>query len=328
MQVRRVQEMGGATLLVSLPKDWAKSVSLRKGSTVSIEQASDGGLLIYPFDEASESRPDKEIEIEYPSKYSNRSTPNEITAAYLLGYDQIRVKGRHRISINDRSEILSSIKLLIGLEVVEENAFSITTQFLVDKTAVEPSKIFRRISSIVRAMISDTIKQLTSTESYPFESIAQRDDEVDRLHFLLVRLIRTAIREPRTAGKYGLSAIDCLDFRVAASSLETAGDYAVELSNSVPSLKGAERALKSRIVQMETLLDSIQVNATLCFSRKDFELAQKVFEECEMLNQVLRGFRESPENVLPGVLHFADTVERIARCQRDIADLVSPMSPA
>ena len=59
-------------------------------------------------------------------------------------------------------------------------------------------------------------------------------------------LIRSAVREPRAAGKFGLTSIDCLDYRVAANSLETAGDYAVELSNSISELGRISTDLKTK----------------------------------------------------------------------------------
>ena len=59
MEMRRLQEMGGATLLVSLPKEWTKLASLKKGSVVSLEEASDGGLMIYPVREASDEKEEK-----------------------------------------------------------------------------------------------------------------------------------------------------------------------------------------------------------------------------------------------------------------------------
>jgi len=129
---RKLQEMGGATLLVSLPKEWVRRASLKKGSLVSIDESADGGLIIYPSKEGVDGRPDREIDIAYPSKYSNEGIPNEITAAYLLGYEMIRIAGREPISSRDRERIISSIKLLIGLEVVEEDSRSITSQFLVE----------------------------------------------------------------------------------------------------------------------------------------------------------------------------------------------------
>jgi len=328
MQVRKLQEMGGATLLVSLPKEWVRRTALKKGSAVAVDESADGGLLIYPSREGADERQDREIEISYPSKYSNEGLPNEITAAYLLGYDLIRVKGTDAIASRDRERIISSIKLLIGLEVVEEDARTIASQFLVDKMAVEPSKIFLRISTIVRAMISDTLRQLTSGQLSVFESVAQRDDEVDRLHFLLVRLIRTAVREPLSAGKFGLTAIDCLDYRVAASSLETAGDYAVELSNSVSRLGIIPMAVRQRIEELRDLLDSIQSNAVRSFTQRDFKLAQLVLEDSIRFERMITSLRDVSNDSPIEILHLVDTLERIARCQRDIGDLVSPMGPA
>jgi phosphate uptake regulator len=328
MQIRKLQEMGGATLLVSLPKEWIRKTELKKGSPVSIDESPDGGLVIFPAKEGNEDHHEREIDIQYPSRFSNEGLPNEITAAYLLGYDMIRITGKDLIASKDRERIISTIKRLIGLEVVEEDALSITTQFLVDKTAVEPSKIFRRISTIVRAMISDTLRQIASEEPNVFQSVAQRDDEVDRLHFLLVRLIRTAVREPLSAGKFGLTSIEFLDYRVAASSLETAGDYAVELSNSVSRLGYVPRELQPKFEEVKHLLDTIQSDSVRSFIQRDFRLARKVLEDSIKLEKLIGSLRELSNDSPAEILHLADTIERIARCQRDIADLVSPMAPA
>lgn len=325
MEVRRLQEMGGATLLVSIPKEWVRSASLKKGSVVSIEESSDGGLMIYPVSESSSDR--KEIELSNPSRFGSEKISSEITAAYLLGYDLIKIRDQHRISPKDRDRIIAAIKRLIGLEIVEEDARSITSQFLVDNTAVEPSKIFRRISSIVRAMISDSLRYLTSGDSSQFDSISQRDDEVDRLHFLLVRLIRSSVRDRRAAGKFGLTTIDCLDYRVAANSLETAGDYAVELSDSISKLGSLDAGLQERVLKITDLIDTIQDNATRGFLGKDFTIAQSVFKDYDVLEVTLNELRSSPNSSL-NLLHFAETLEKISRCEHDIADLVSPMGPA
>lgn len=324
MEIRKLQEMGGATLLVSVPKKWIRTKSLIKGSEVTIEETTDGGLLIYPVKSDAE-KPEKEIEIENPSRYGSERTPSEITAAYLLGYDLIRVKGKNRISHEERDRIISSIKRLIGLEIVEEDERSITSLFLVDNTVVEPSKIVRRVSSLVRAMITDTLNHVINRETTNFESVAQRDDEIDRLHFLLVRLIRNAVRDPRAAGKYRLSPIDCLDYRVATSSLETAGDYAVELSNAVSTLEPIPNESLDQLSQISLLLDSIQLDTLSCFLSKDFEIAKRVFDKYAQLENALRNFRMSSRSS-PNLLHLAETIERIAHSERDVADLVSPTS--
>jgi phosphate uptake regulator len=327
MQLRRVQEMGGATFLVSIPKEWARSVSLKKGSVLSIESSGDGGLLIYPVEDSTNIKEEKEIVIDYPSKYGIPSLSGEITGAYLLGYDLIKIKGKYRISSIDRETAISAIKKLIGLEVVEEDAISITCQFLVDNTAVEPSKIFRRISTIVRAMVSDTIKQLATQETNLFESVSERDDEVDRLHFLIVRLIRTAVRDPRAAAKFGLNSIDCLDYRVAASLLETAGDYAVELSDAISEIEFLDENLKKELASISENLDFIEDGAVRGFIAKDYTITRDVLERYKDFEDRLSKFRKDNEASMgfAELLHVTDIIERIARCQRDIADLVSPL---
>jgi phosphate uptake regulator len=325
-QLRKLQEMGGATLLVSLPKECIRAASLKKGSVLSIESSGDGGLLLYPVSDSSMPRSEKEIEISYPTAFEGGRIADQITGAYLLGYDLIKIRGKHRINSKDRESIISAVKRLIGLEVVEEDALSITSQFLVDNTAVEPRKIFKRISTIVRAMISDTILQISS-ESLQFESIAQRDDEVDRLHFLLVRLIRTAVRDPRVAAKFGLTAIDSLDYRVAASTLETAGDYAVELSNAFAKLPNLDAAAQKEMSLLKDALDSLQEGSTRAFIAKDYRIAQDVIDSYREFEELLERFHKeiNTSKNLAELLHISDVVERIARCQRDIADLVSPM---
>ena len=321
MDVRKLQEMGGTTLLVSIPREWARRADLRKGSSVSIEESNDGGLLIYPA-RPEQERPEKEIEIANPSRFGIERLSGEITAAYLLGYDLIRIKGHNSISAQDRERIMTSLKRLIGLEIVEEDERSITSQFLVDNTVVEPSKLFRRISSLVRAMISDTLRNLIETEKTKSASIAQRDDEVDRLHFLLVRLIRTAVRDSRVASKFGLSSIDCLDFRVATSSLETAADYTVDLSNEVSLIESKELISRELIPKIAYLLEAIHDGATRSFLEKDFAAAQKVLQDHFALTNALKDLKSAYSSA--SILHLADTLERITRCELDVADLVSP----
>jgi phosphate uptake regulator len=175
-------------------------------------------------------------------------------------------------------------------------------------------------------MISDTLLQ-ASAKSKQYESIAERDDEVDRLHFLLVRLIRTAVRDPRVAGKFGLTSIDSLDYRVAANALEAAGDYAVELSNAFSALKSDNQSVEKELLELSRMLDSIEDRATRAFIAKDYRIAQEVIEAYRDFETELANFDKTANSSknLAELLHVSDLIERIGRCQRDIADLVSPM---
>ena len=79
---------------------------------------------------------------------------------------------------------------------------------------------------------------------------------------------------------------------------------------------------------MRDLLDSLQANAVRSFIQRDFRLAQRVLDDSFKLEKLITSLREVSNDSPPEILHLADTVERIARCQRDVGDLVSPMGPA
>ena len=90
---RRLQKIG-SSILVSLPKQWVDAHNLGKGLQVQIETA-ENSLSITAGEGKKLS---KEIEIEYPLPTEENIAAN-ITGAYLLGYDIIKIKGLSLIHI-------------------------------------------------------------------------------------------------------------------------------------------------------------------------------------------------------------------------------------
>ena len=148
---RRLQRIG-SSILVSLPKEWVDANKLDKSAQVEIETTQNN--LSIRIQESK--RPSKEIEISYPLPKGESIVPN-ITGAYLLGYDIIKIIGKSPISVTDRESVRGSMRRLVGMEIVDEDATNISVQFLLDETSVNPQKILKRMSSIALGMFSDVI---------------------------------------------------------------------------------------------------------------------------------------------------------------------------
>ena len=102
--IRRLQKIG-STILVSLPKEWVDANKLSKSTEVELETGQNSISITINKD----SKPSKEVIISYPlPKEENISA--DLTGAYLLGYDIIRIKGKTTIPVNDREKILESIR--------------------------------------------------------------------------------------------------------------------------------------------------------------------------------------------------------------------------
>lgn len=225
MNLRKVQEIGG-TFFVSLPRGWAKKNGVGRGSLVSIVETKNGRLTIDPKYEL-----EKNIEVAEvaPSPYLKR----EITGKYLLGFDVIKVEGRTRLPSETSEKVREAIQGLIGLEVVEEDANRILLQFLLEPELFTPDRILRREYLFASSMHKDVMTALLERDINLANAVIKHDDEVDRLYFLLVRLLRTMLSNPRLSEKMGLSMIDCLDYRMIASYIEAIGDHACKIARDI-----------------------------------------------------------------------------------------------
>ena len=317
---RRLQKIG-SSILVSLPKEWVDANNLDKSNQVEIE-TNQNNLSIRT---QQSKRPSKEIEISYPLPKGESIVPT-MTGAYLLGFDLIKIVGKSPISISDRESVRGSMRRLVGMEIIDEDATNISVQFLLDETSVNPQNILKRMSSIALGMFSDVVSSLQSGDKTNLETISNRDAEINRQYFLLVRLIRSTIMDTRLAGIFNLENIDILDYRIAANTLEIAGDTVVELSESLIKSNLSKVELKKlhdfakdmEEIQIKSIDSFISNNRTLAINaitlqRNNFEKISKIRSSLESKKQIS--------------LAFFDLIymfEKILQSWSDITDLVKP----
>jgi len=328
MELRRAQEMGGGTLLVSLPKEWVLKNKLRKGSLLALEVTPGGSLMVFPATEV-EKKP-KEILLTYPAQYMRRLI-NQITGSYLLGFDIIRIVSRERIPYEDAQAMKRAIRQLVGLEIVEEDARSITAQFLLEPTNLDPEKAFRRMHLITMGMLRDAVQALMQGDVLLKKSVSERDDEVDRLYFLLVRLVRSASMDNKLAAKLKLTTLDCLDYRLSAYLLEAIGDSAEDIAKASTHpleevLGEAEKEAARNTVEKLAAMQESAVRAFLSKDPEEGRLVVQLYEE--VVGEIAKLERSIGVNENTMMLSkVASSFSKIARCDVDIADLAYPMYP-
>ncbi|UCC33478.1 MAG: phosphate uptake regulator PhoU [Candidatus Bathyarchaeota archaeon] len=319
MELRKVQRTSSGTFFVCLPKDWAESVGLDRGSLVSVSRLADGRLAVdAKYDVEHRSR----VAVIRPSTYLNR----EITGKYLLGYDVIQVVAEDRISADDRESVKTASSGLVGLEIVEEDYSRIVLQCLLEPSTFPPEKILRREYSIAADMHRDAVRAFVGGDSHLARNVVARDVEVDRLYFLLVRLLRTIVQSPSLGERLGVRTIECLDYRLMASLVESVGDLSVEVAEKAVELgEGVDKGLCEPLLRLhEFVLGSHERALEAAFGR-DVGVAEGVRHERGRIEELLGNV----EVVVGGagvvgacVLAVAGLVGRIFDCAVDVADLV------
>ena len=317
---RRLQKIG-SSMLVSLPKEWIDANNLSKSNQVEIE-TNQNNLSIRT---QLSKRPSKEVEISYPLSEGEGIVPT-ITGAYLLGFDIIKIVGKSSISINDRESVRGSMRKLVGLEIIDEDATNISIQFLLDETSINPQNILKRMSSIALGMFNDVVLALKNGDKTNLETIANRDAEINRQYFLLVRLIRSTIMDTRLAGIFNLENIDILDYRIAANTLEIAGDTVVELSKSLIKSNLSKKELK-KLYDFAKDIDEIQIKSIDSFISNNRMLAINAIKLQRSNSTKISKIRSSLESEKQISLALFDIIymfEKILQSWSDITDLVKP----
>ena len=321
---RRLQQIG-SSILVSLPTMWIKSNNLRKGSIVPVHINRDNSISIFPSQDDTADKI-KELTIPY-SSVSMDMLVNQVYGGYLLGYDMITIKASLQISFEDADRIKKAMRKLVGLEIVDEDGFHISAQFLLDADTLDAEKILRRMSAIVAGMYRDMLEALKLKQNSSIRKvIIGRDDEVDRQYFLLVRLIRSAMMDQKLAAKLNLSNIDILDYRIAANLLESAGDYIVDLANSIDlsHIKAVDE-----IVEAGLLVEKMHEKSVAAFVNKNRSESNAIIKTYDNFIEIINSIKNSvdPKSLesTVAVLNLIYSMDKIARCWIDVADLVKPL---
>jgi phosphate uptake regulator len=319
---RKIQQTPTGTFFVCLPRDWANESGLKKGVEVNLEVTSDGKLLVDPKNAAE---PEPKVATLRVGPFLGR----EIVGRYLLGYDTINIETKDRIDANARKIVKSTASSLAGLEIVEETICKISLQSISQQPfGFLPEKILQRNHGLVAGMIRDVSNAFINCDSELAKSVVSRDNESNRLYFLLVRTLRTIIQNPRLSDKLGITPIECLDYRLAASLIEGIGDACVQFASNTLAINGIKLTEELRKLLLELRAACLEANeqALKSFLNKDISLAENVRNLREKIestySNIERVAKESSVDLMPQTLTAVAFLRQIYERSVDMADLV------
>ncbi len=320
---RKIQQTPTGTFFVCLPRDWANESGLKKGVEVNLEVTSDGKLLVDPKNAAE---PEPKVATLGVGPFLGR----EIVGRYLLGYDTINIEAKERIDANARKIVKSTASSLAGLEIVEETICKISLQSISQQPfGFLPEKILQRNHGLVAGMIRDVTNSFINSDSELAKSVISRDNESNRLYFLLVRTLRTIIQNPRLSDKLGITPIECLDYRLAASLIEGIGDACVQFASNTIALNGIKLSgeIRKLLFELQSACSEANEQALKSFLNKDISLAENVRNLRGKIestySNIERIAKDSSVDLMPQILAAVAFLRQIYERSVDMADLVA-----
>lgn len=250
MESRKVQRTGGSTFTVSLPKDWATDQDLTPGDELVFYQDGDE-LLVSPTREADRSEGELDV-----SGLTGERLVSAVMTMYVSGFDVIVLTGES-FDAEQRQTIREAAHGLVGVEVLEESDDRVVIQDLLDSAELSIHDAVTRMRLIARSMLEDAVQAAITNDDDLAASVIQRDDDVDRLWFVVSRTFRATIRSPRASEELGLPREVCFDYHSSARQLERIADHAAKISQLSMNLGAIDEDVADALTEL--LADALAV---------------------------------------------------------------------
>ncbi len=323
MEARKIQMTGGATYTVSLPKAWAKDVGLKAGDTLFLEPV--GNVLILRL-EVGERKASRTKVLQISKDEREEHILRKLIAAYVTGYRLIELRFPSEDASTARQVARQFSRMVVGAEIVEETGGRVLIQDLADPRELSPDRCLRRMYLTARSMIEDSVVALVNGDSTKAADVALRDQDVDRLYWMVAKQYHLAVTDPSYVATYDLRG-ELHHFRVAAKALERIGDHGEKMAAAVLDLEPAsvDEELRQAVGQAGQYAIGMMDMSFNALMGNDLDTANEAVDAQRKLAEMTTGLSQrvrsvSGAQVVP-LATVVDSIGRIGGYSSDIAEV-------
>src|SRR3990167_578614 len=222
MLTRKIQQTGGSSYIITLPKKWITQHSLKEQDEVNVSVRSTGELLIHP----NFSQCDYQRTLNVHALALD-DIAQEIIALYIASADHITIIG---VKGEKKSKVKEVIGGLIGFEILEDMADSIVVQSVLSSRRITFLQTVNQICAMSEAMANEAVAAFLVNDKVAAQSIIDRDIEVDKLYFLMLRNFWALVQGKITEEQIGSTLSRAIYYRKVATQFERMADHAVKIA--------------------------------------------------------------------------------------------------
>ena len=277
---------GGSSYVITLPKEWVKSSNIKKNDPLGLLIQSDGTLLITTKMTQDQAERVKEFNV---SDVTNQTyLLRRLIGAYISGYNCIKIKSSKRMPPDIRVIVRRFTQTTIGQEVVEETDTSIILKDLLNPTEMPFDKTIKRMHIIVKSMHEDAMRALENSDRKLAEDVVSRDNDVDRLHWLVARQHNIILRNVSLAEKMNVTTEISSTFALISRIIERIGDHEVRIAQNILKLvdNKANQEIFDHIHSASNLALDIFNKSVGSFYKKDIKASNENIESVKRLESI------------------------------------------
>lgn len=312
--------------MVTLPKEWAETVGIRKNASVGLQPQSDGSLVIYPENSGAVQTQSTKI-IDVTDMEDMTLFYRQLIGAYIAGHGTIEIRSDTCIQTAVTSVASNFVQIAIGLEILEEDDTHIIIKDLINQDELKPIKSVERMKILVRNMLNDVLNALDRKDPKYLEDMDNRDREVDRLNWLIARQVNIHQKDVTISRRQGVDILTISRCGTVSKTLERIGDHAIVLTNNLRPLidDDSTNLVDSEIVATGRNVVTLFSESIATWISKDMSAANECIMKGEELVSKAISISRMSENLSgKGAIAariIAESVKRIAEYSMDISEM-------
>lgn len=286
MEIRRVQVTGGASYVVTLPKDWAEEQKIKKNDPVGLIAQPDGTLLVTKkiTDEPLQRTKEIDSSVVADPAFLFRM----LIGAYITGFSTIRITTKERFAPFVRTVVRDFTQMTIGQEVVEETGTVISIRDLLNPSEMPFDNTIKRMYVVVRGMHEDAITALETQNRTLAQDVVNRDTDVDRLNWLIARQTMMIMQHAGLSRKMGIAPGMAMYYNMLSRIIERVGDHAVRIAEHAIPLMDADidRRVLDSVKRSSVMSLEIFDRSIVSFFNTDMKEAHRNIESISALEKI------------------------------------------
>ncbi|MFX0028059.1 MAG: PhoU domain-containing protein [Candidatus Hermodarchaeota archaeon] len=325
IETRKVQKTGGSSYIISLPKAWIDKHGVEKNDTLGILSQPDGNLLITPQIDTEKILKTKEIDVD--GIEDGNFLFRILIGTYIMGFSRIEIKSSRKFEPYIRECITNFTQIAIGPEIVEESNNYILIKDLVNPKEMPFEKTIRRMYILVQSMHEDAIKALKLGDQNLAKEVIKRDDDVDRLHWLVGRQSHIVLRDIILCQKLGITLEQASHFHLMSKFLERIGDHAVKIAKNLLKIdynviekEILDNISKTSEMSLELLVRSLDawLQKNISLANNNIELIKTLISNTEKIN--FNSTTDTESSIALG--YIIESIRRVAEYSGDISEII------
>ena len=326
METRKVQQTGGSTFIISLPKGWIDKYGIQKNDLLGILAQPDGNLLITPKIDPKDVLKTKKLDIDdiLDSNYLFRL----LIGVYIMGFSEIIISSSRKIDSNMRDTIIGFTQLVIGPEIIDETKNQIVLKDILNPKEIPFEKSLRRMYILAENMHEDAMKALKTNDEDLTRDIIKRDNDIDRLHWLIGRQSNIVLKDIILAQKMGVTLEEAHFFHLISRLLERIADHAVNIAKNIlliiqnsfdeETITNISKASEISIKILNNSLDA-WLQKDIGKANDNIELVKGLISTCENIN-LYPNHNDLEQSI--ALSYIIESIRRTGEYSADISELI------